>query len=132
MIVLLSVLFLVVCAFIKGYLANCELSSEVSLADERFRLAIHAGKMYAYEWDVANDVVIRSEEYVNILGFTEKTGKSTRQEVLARVHPDDRVLFADSIDRLIPENMTTQIRDRVVRPDGLVVWLEKSARAFFN
>ena len=132
LIVLLSVSFLAVCAFIKGYLANRELSSDVSLADERFRLAIHAGKMYAYEWDVATDVVIRSEEYVNILGFTEQTGKSTRQEVLTRVHPDDRTLFADSIDRLIPENPTTQISYRVVRPDGSVVWLEKSARAFFN
>ena len=40
--------------------------SEEALHDseERFRLAAQAAKMYAYEWDVPTDKVVRSEEYV--------------------------------------------------------------------
>src|SRR5207253_10337129 len=32
---------------------------------ERFRLAAQTGKMYAYEWDVTSDIIIRSEESVS-------------------------------------------------------------------
>jgi PAS domain S-box-containing protein len=101
-------------------------------SEERFRLAAQAGKMYAYEWDVATDKVMRSEEHVNVLGFSDEAQQLTRQQLLARVHPDDRVLFGGSVDQLTPQNPTTQISYRMLRPDGSVVWLEKRARAFFD
>jgi PAS domain-containing protein len=37
-----------------------------------------------------------------------------------------------SIDQLTPQNPNTQISYRVLRPDGSVIWLEKSARGFFD
>jgi len=101
-------------------------------SEERFRLAAQAGKMYAYEWDVATDRVVRSEEYVDVLGSSEHAKQLTRQQLVARVHPDDRALFAGSVDQLTPENSTTHISYRVLRPDGSVVWLEKSGRGFFD
>jgi PAS domain S-box-containing protein len=101
-------------------------------SEERFRLAAHAGRMYAYEWDVATDIVVRSEEYVNVIGFSNHAKQLTRQQLLARVHPDDRALFIGSVDQLSPENSTTQTSYRVLRPDGSVVWLQKNAQAFFD
>jgi len=101
-------------------------------SERRFRLAAQAGKMYAYEWDVATDRVMRSGEYVNVLGFGDRAKQLTRQQVLASVHPDDRALFVSSVDRLTPEKPTTQISYRVLHPDGSVVWLQKTARAFFD
>jgi PAS domain S-box-containing protein len=101
-------------------------------SEERFRLAAQAGKMYAYEWDVATDKVVRSVEYVNVLGFGDQTRQLTRQQVLATVHPEDRALFVGSVEQLTPQNPITQISYRVLHPDGWAVWLEKSARAFFD
>jgi len=101
-------------------------------SEQRFRLAAQAGKMYAYEWDVATDIVVRSEEYVNVLGFSEQTAPLTRQQLLGTIHPDDSALFLGSVDQLTPETPTTHAVYRVLRPDGSVVWLEKNARAFFG
>jgi PAS domain-containing protein len=39
--------------------------------EERFRLAAQAGKMFAYEWDAATDVIVRSGECAQILGVDE-------------------------------------------------------------
>jgi PAS domain S-box-containing protein len=101
-------------------------------SEERFRLAAQAGKMYAYEWRPASDMVTRSEEYVNMLGLIDPAEQLTRQQLAARVHPEDRARFIRSIDQLTPENPTNQISYRVLRPDGSVIWLEKSGRAFFD
>ncbi|HEV2732618.1 MAG TPA: MASE1 domain-containing protein, partial [Terriglobales bacterium] len=100
-------------------------------SEERLHLAIQAGKMYAYEWDVATDQVVRSEEFANILGSTARICL-TRKQLLARVHPDDREQFTAAVDKLTPENPTSDITYRVVRADGAVIWLEKHGRAFFD
>jgi len=101
-------------------------------SEERFRLAAQAAKMYAYEWDVPTDKVMRSEEYVNVLDYNYQEKELTRQQILATIHPDDRALFIGSVDQLTPQNSTSQNSYRVLDPDGPVVWLEKSARAFFD
>jgi PAS domain S-box-containing protein len=107
-------------------------SRELTESEERFRLAAQAGKIYAYEWDVATDRVTRSEEHVNVLGFSDGAKQLTRQQLLARVHPDDRALFVGAVEQVSPENPTTRITYRILSPDGSIAWLEKSARAFFD
>jgi PAS domain S-box-containing protein len=101
-------------------------------SEARLRLAAQAGKMYAYEWDVATDVTVRSEEYAKILGLTGVPTSETHHQFSSRVHPDDRAKFNAAVANLTPENPTTQISYRVLRPEGSVIWLEKSGRAFFD
>ena len=128
--------FMVLAALVEERkIASKELAlsnEQVRESGERLRLAAEAGKMYAYEWDVVNDVIVRSEESVSVLGFSDEAKPFTRRQLLARVHPDDRVLFNGSVDQVTRENPTTHISYRVLRPDGSVVWLEKRARAFFD
>ena len=104
--------------------------SEVQLreSEERFRLAAQAGKMFAYEWDVATDVVVRSGAVADVLGAASDVSL-TRQQILDRVHPDDRARFAPSAT---PENPNVQMTYRMLGDDGSVVWLEKTAHAFFD
>jgi PAS domain S-box-containing protein len=68
-------------------------------SEERFRLAAQAGKMYAYEWEVATDMVMRSEEHQNVLGFSNRAKQLTRQHLLSSVHPDESALFIGSVDQ---------------------------------
>ena len=58
-------------------------------SEERFRLAAQAGKMFAYEWDAATNLIVRSTESAQILGIDETT-ELTDEQILAKVHPDDR------------------------------------------
>ncbi len=101
-------------------------------SEQRLRLAIQAGKMYAYEWDVATDKVVRSAEYVDVLGHSDPANVLTRQQVLASIHPEDLALFAGAVKQLTPQDPTMQVSYRVLRPDGSVAWFEKNARGVFN
>jgi len=107
--------------------------SEASLRDseERFRLAAQAGRMFAYSWDAATDVIERSGELAEILGV-KKEEAATGASVSAMVHPDDKVRLEDALAKLSIENPTLQITYRVIRPDGTVIWVERSSRAYFN
>ena len=100
-------------------------------SEERLHLAIQAGGMYAYEWDPLTDRVTRSAECIDILGKDEPL-QITRRELSARVHPDDREQFAANASQPTPEHPNSQMTYRVLRHDGSVIWLEKSARAFFD
>jgi PAS domain-containing protein len=67
-------------------------------SEERLRLAIQAGRMYVFDWDVLTDVIVRSEESARIFGLTSEPIKLTKRELLARVHPSliSRAIIAAS------------------------------------
>jgi PAS domain S-box-containing protein len=109
-----------------------QLSAIVQSSDERFRLAAQAGRMYAYEWDAATDMVTRSGEYLNVLGLSGPETQLTRAQLSATIHPDDRALFIGVVSQVTPENPASRIIYRALRSDGSVIWLEKNARAFFD
>ena len=107
---------------------------EVALreSEERLRLAAQVGKMYAFDWDAATDVVIRSAESTHILGLSGAQTGFTLQQMLASVHPEDRATFMSSVAELTPESPITRISFRFLRPDGSVLWLERSGHVFFD
>ena len=100
-------------------------------SEERFRLAAQAGKMFAYEWDALTDMVVRSAESGQILG-TDDPAQVTGQQTLAAVHPDDRERLQAAISELSPEKPHLRISYRTIRPDGGVIWLERTSRAHFD
>jgi PAS domain S-box-containing protein len=107
--------------------------AEVALceSEQRFRLAVQAGRMYAFEWDVVTDVIVRSIESLQILNWTNPE-RDTGREFHARIHPEDRALYAAMEARLTPENPSYQISFRTLRPDGTAAWCEDTGRASFD
>ena len=100
-------------------------------SEEWLRLAIQAGKMYAYEWDVATDVLVRSPEYVNVLGAAEPRILSYEQ-AMEKIHPDDRANLVAAVARHSPKNPTVDVVYRVLLPGQSPVWVKSSGRAFFD
>jgi PAS domain S-box-containing protein len=72
-----------------------------------------------------------SKESVHILNWKDPE-HDTGREFRARVHPDDRALYAAMEARLTPENPTYQISFRTLLPDGTATWLEDTGRACFD
>ena len=107
--------------------------AELSLheSEERLRLAVHAGRMFAYSWDAATDVIERSGESEKILGIA-KEKVITGAEVLAMVHHDDKERLEAALAKLSVESPTLHLAYRILRPDSVVVWLERNSRAYFD
>jgi signal transduction histidine kinase len=58
--------------------------------------------------------------------------RSSHQQFVSTIHPEDRPKFIATVAGLTPENPTAEVIYRVQVADGGVVWLRSSARAFFD
>ena len=101
-------------------------------SEERLRLAAQAGRMYAFEWNMASDVIVRTGQCRDILNWMDDPTRDTGRQFIAIVHPDDREAYSATETGRTPDNPTYQTNYRMLRPDGNVVWLEESAHAFFD
>jgi PAS domain S-box-containing protein len=101
-------------------------------SEERLHMAIQAGEMYAYEWNAVTDEVVRSRECAQILTWMKEPTRGTGREWLELVHPDDRHAHLAAQAAPTPENPVYRIIYRLVRPDGTMMWLERSGRGIFD
>src|SRR3974377_2357148 len=100
-------------------------------SEQRLRLAMQAGRMYAYDWDVTTNEVVRSSEHVEILGLTEPLHLPQLQFV-DKIYPDDRSKFLAGVAGLTPENPTAEVTYRALASDGTLVWLKSNGYGFFD
>jgi signal transduction histidine kinase len=124
--------FPLVFAFVENITERRRTEDALRDSEQRFRLAAYAGKMFSYEWDATTDVIARSGEYAEMLCADKVTQLTTGEQMAAKVHPDDRekVLAADAA--LSVEKPDLRVSYRMARPDGSVIWVEKTGRAHFN
>ena len=102
-------------------------------SEEWLRLAIEAGRMYAYEWDVTTKLLVRSPEYVNVLGSTEpRIVSAPIDQALKRIHPDDGSSVARALAECSPEKPTIDVTYRVLVPGKAPIWVKSTGRAFFD
>lgn len=94
--------------------------SENSLraSEERLKLAMHAGRMVAWEQDLNTDFMTRSPNSMDLLGI----GSGPLSEFLDRVHPEDRPLRGQFLDQINEAGVGTS-EFRYILPNGETLWL---------
>ncbi len=95
---------------------------ERNASEERLDMALRAGRMVAWDRDVATGIVTRSRNADAIIGNRVEHAS----DFLARVHPDDRALASWVSGNLAEPSLDT-VRFRYRHPDGSQRWLETSA-----
>jgi signal transduction histidine kinase len=97
--------------------------SEAFLADGQS--TSHTGSI---GWSVLDGEIYWSEETYNIFEY-DRAVKPTLELVLQRIHPDDRDLVQQTIDRASEARANLDFDHRLLMPDGSVKYLHVIARA---
>ncbi len=99
---------------------------------ERLALALQAGEMGVYDFDVANDSLWWSPQTYAVFGVSPETFTPTPASVAALIHPDDRQEFLKRRAEAIAARRPFLHEFRSVRPDGRIVWINHRGQAEYD
>ncbi|MGH9335500.1 MAG: PAS domain S-box protein, partial [Vicinamibacteria bacterium] len=114
-----------------GWLATIFDIEKRKRAEERLRLALDAGRMGAWEWNVKSGGVTWSPELQAIHGLERGAFDGTFEAFQRDIHPEDRERVLGTIEGTVREGREDyQIEYRILRPDGEMRWLEARGKVF--
>jgi PAS domain S-box-containing protein len=120
----------VVFAFLENITDRRRTEDALRASEQRFRLAAYAGKMFSYDWEATTDVLMRTGEYAERLCTDGAEPCTTGQQILAKVHPDDREAVMAANAALSPQQPDLRVSHRMTGIEG--TWVERTGRAQFN
>ncbi len=101
-------------------------------SQEQLLLALEAGRLGIWCWDVRTNRVRSSETQALITGYTTTHTESSLEESISTIHPDDRHLMQSVIERIFKNDPPRDLTYRVVWPDGSIHWIEAVGRATYD
>lgn len=100
--------------------------------EERLRIALQAGQMGTWEWDITTGQVTWSETLEAIHGIAPGTFPGTYEAYCSDIHPEDRDRVTDTIAKTLAEGSDHWITYRIVLPDDRVRWVEGRGHLFVD
>lgn len=91
---------------------------------ERLRLALEAGRLGTWHYDIPAGSVTWDETLEEIFGLTPGTFGGTFQEYQERLHPEERGWIRERIDQARESGSDFQLEHRVIWPDGSIRWMD--------
>jgi PAS domain S-box-containing protein len=111
----------------RQYHARGELEQRTR-AEERLRMALEAGRLGSWEFDMQTQKLVASDICKANFGVPPSTPFSYA-DIVAAVHPDDRHQHANIVEAALSEGADFDMECRVIWPDGSVHWLQMRGRA---
>jgi PAS domain S-box-containing protein len=123
-----------------GYIGTAVDITERKLAElavraheDRFRVAVDAGKVGVWEWNIPLDHITWSDRVYEMHGVTPDSFHGKLEELAKMLHPDDRPRVREAIRRAVEEGADyTDIEMRIVFPDGEERVLMASGRVIYG
>ena len=96
--------------------------------DERLRLALDGGRMGMCEFDESAGVARIDDSDASLLGFPAGTSEIGIEELLSRIHSDDRTTVMQSVAAAKGTGKDYTAEFRILLPDGKLRWLGSRGR----
>ncbi|MBS1118759.1 MAG: chemotaxis protein methyltransferase CheR [Deltaproteobacteria bacterium] len=107
---------------------NAELYRLLKDSDDKLHLAMEAGRLGVFEWDIVTGRVFWSPSLEDTHGIPRGSFAATFEAFQRDIHPEDRARVLAAIDQVVRERAHHHLEYRIIRPDGEVRWLESNAR----
>ena len=101
-------------------------------SESRLRIALAAGQMGAWEWNLATSRVSWSSSLEVIHGLTPGTFGGSLEDFKRDIHPEDLELVLAQVEKTIVANDDLHVTYRIERPDGVLRWVEGFGHVLLN
>lgn len=96
-------------------------------SEERQRLALEAGHVAIYDWDMKTGSLIWSDGVYDVLRLPQGCFGNTHADFLSIVHPEDRLRLQNAVQEAVCSSGHFELEYRVA-PSGIVRWLHTVGR----
>jgi PAS domain S-box-containing protein len=107
--------------------ADRAIEESLRAGEKRLGLALDAGRIGVWDWDIPTGKVTWTERVHEIHGVPAGGFSGRLEDFSARIHPEDRERVEAAIGAAVRDGAQYHIEFRIVRPDGAVRWLTTSA-----
>ena len=97
-------------------------------SEERLRMAVEAGEMGTWFWDIQRDEITWSGKFRALFGLTSDA-KLIYKDIIDLIHPNDRQRIDQSVKNALELGVPYDTEYRVVWPDSSVHWIAAKGRA---
>ena len=103
---------------------NAELELRVQQRTQWYELAVSAGKVGVWDWNLQTDEIYIAPSLKALLGYQDTEIPNRMENWASHVHPDDRVAVAQAVNAYL-EGLTEiyEVEHRMVRKDGSTCWI---------
>jgi PAS domain S-box-containing protein len=101
-------------------------------SEHRRSMALAAGRMGAWDWDIENGAFLWDDEHCRIAGVDPETFAISPESVRPLVHPDDWKKLEGLLAEARAGRASFQLEARFVRPDAEARWCIVTAAASFS
>jgi PAS domain S-box-containing protein len=102
------------------------------LSEERLKLALDAGQIGVWDWDVVQNQVEWSDLVYEIHGVPHGHFSGGVEEFARLIHPDDQEHVQSAIQAALQRDVPYDVEFRVIHPNGDLHWVSTTARVFRN
>lgn len=104
--------------------------TRLAASEQRLRLALEAGQMGVWDWNISTGLVRWSENLEALHGLAAGTFDGKFETFQGLVHPDDRALVTEAIARALELGAGYDIEFRIMHPGGGVRWMAGKGQVF--
>lgn len=104
------------------------ITRELTITQERLRIALEGSKQGYWEWDIASDAFILSPLLLRLIGKTDKDNSTTFAAFVSSIHDADKKKFIQSIKKHLDEQTEFKAECRLLTDRGYL-WFRTKGRA---
>lgn len=119
-------------AFVRDISQRKRGEEAVKEAEMRLRLALQAGRIGTWDWNMRTGQIVWSRGHEELWGMSPGTFKGTFEEFEMRIHPEDREGLNRLLAEAVAERRTYHHQFRIIHPDGSIHWIAGQGEPFFD
>ncbi len=107
-----------------------QIQSVLKESKERLDLALKSAQAGAWSWDVPKDVIVWDDYMYQLFGIKQNVFIGQYAAVMNLVHPDDRKLLEESIEKALKEDIEYDVEFRIIKPDHSIRYLSEKGKVY--
>ncbi len=124
--------YLILVNRVRYMLRAQHVTEQLRVKEQRLDSAHRVAQLGFWEYQLDSEQLILSEEIFRLFGLTERTFNGSQDELLARIHPDDRQALVKEIAQTIESRQRSSFDVRVRATDGSEVYVHQEAEVLAN